>query len=121
MKVLRRCSHDFADLSPIDACVSSRVCEPDRAYTNHSTDGGANTGRTSQKTGTANHHLSPWILEVLASEQRLSSVTSGRCNLDRDLPKYTRRTLTSPRRLRPTFQSFCQKGVNACHASVLGG
>src|SRR5262244_2539269 len=61
---VRRCSHDFADLSPIDACVSSRVCEPDRACTNHSTDGGANTGRTSQKTGTANHHLSPQILEV---------------------------------------------------------
>src|SRR5499433_1663287 len=77
---VRRCSHGFADLSPIDACVSSRVREPDRACTNHSTDGGANTGRTSQKTGTANHHLSPWILEVLASEQRLSSETSGRCN-----------------------------------------
>ena len=45
-------------------CVTSWVCKPDPACTNASTGRRENGGGTTQKTGDANDHLSPWIVNV---------------------------------------------------------
>jgi hypothetical protein len=45
-----------------DACVTTWVCKPNR--TNVSAGYRENARGTTQKTGDANYHLSPWILNV---------------------------------------------------------
>src|SRR5262245_25380169 len=44
------------------ACVTTWMCKPDR--TNLSAGRRENPRGTTQKTGDANYHLSPWILDV---------------------------------------------------------